>query len=120
VILIQRAQVLRYQITPARLARELARLERAGRVRASNCWTFAAASRGGAAGDGVALRRSAVDARRSDARAPRGGNRPPTAGQRRLGVQQIFEEFSAVFDEVADPTCGNAKAMSPIWSVVSR
>jgi hypothetical protein len=41
VILIQRAQVLRYQIAPARLEHELARLERAARAARSSCRTSA-------------------------------------------------------------------------------
>ena len=31
-------------------------------------------------------------------------------------VQQVFEEFSAVFDEVADPYLRSEKGTSPIWS----
>jgi len=121
VILIQRAQVLRYQITPARLGRELARLEES-RTR-SRQQLVDIHSR-------VARRRGPEMASLFDAQllmlddpmlVPRAAE---IVREQRVNadwaVQQIFEEFSAVFDEVADPYLRSAKATSLIWSVVSR
>src|SRR5438477_12112261 len=104
VILIQRAQVLRYQITPARLGRELARLEES-RTR-SRQQLLDIRGR-------VARRRGPEMAWLFDAQllmlddpmlVPRAAD---IVRQQRVNadwaVQQIFEELGAVFDEVADP-----------------
>jgi phosphotransferase system enzyme I (PtsI) len=104
VILIQRAQVLRYQIAPSRVARELARLER-GRTRARHQLTAIRAS--------VSERRGPELASLFDAQllmlddpmlVPRAAE---IVQEQRVNaewaVQQVFDDFSAVFDEVADP-----------------
>jgi phosphotransferase system enzyme I (PtsI) len=104
VILIQRAQVLRYQIAAARVEHEVARLEQ---------------SRGRSRGQltdirgRVARRRGPELAALFDAQllmlddpmlVPRAAE--IVRGQRvnaEWAVQQVFDEFSAVFDDVADP-----------------
>src|SRR3989449_472470 len=104
VILIQRAQVLRYQITPARLGRELTRLEES-RARARQQLGDIRAR--------VARRRGPELASLFDAQllmlddpmlVPRTAE---IVREQRVNaewaVQQVFQEFSAVFDEVADP-----------------
>jgi len=104
VILIQRAQVLRYQIGAARLARELARLEES-RARARQQLVDIRGR--------VARRRGPEMASLFDAQllmlddpmlVPRAAQ---IVREQRVNaewaVQQVFHEFSAVFDEVADP-----------------
>jgi phosphotransferase system enzyme I (PtsI) len=104
VILIQRAHVLRYQIAAARVADELARLE-LGRTRTREQLTDIRAS--------VARRRGPELASLFDAQllmledpmlVPRAAD---IVREQRVNaewaVQQVFDEFSAVFDEVADP-----------------
>jgi phosphotransferase system enzyme I (PtsI) len=103
VILIQRAQVLRYRIAGARLDEEVARLDRA-RARAREQLTAIRAR--------VARRRGPELASLFDAQllmlddpmlVPRAGEL--IRGRRvnaEWALQQVFEEFSAVFDEVAD------------------
>jgi phosphotransferase system enzyme I (PtsI) len=103
VILIQRAQVLRYQIAPARVDRELQRLDesrarsreqlvdiraRVGRRRPEMASLFDAQLL--MLDDPMLVPRAAdiVRAQRVNAE---------------WAVQQVFHEFSAVFDEVADP-----------------
>jgi phosphoenolpyruvate-protein phosphotransferase (PTS system enzyme I) len=104
VILIQRAQVLRYQIAPSRVAEELARLERS-QARARHQLSAIRA--------GVAERRGPELASLFDAQllmlddpmfVPRVAE--IVRDQRvnaEWAVQQVFDEFSAVFEEVADP-----------------
>src|ERR1017187_4155219 len=104
VILIQRAQVLRYQIAPARVEHEVARLEQS-RGRSREQLTDI--------GSRVARRRGPELAALFDAQllmlddpmlVPRAAE--IVRGQRvnaEWAVQQVFDEFSAVFDEVADP-----------------
>ena len=104
VILIQRAQVLRYQIAPARVEHEVARLEQS-RGRSREQLTDI--------GRRVARRRGPELAALFDAQllmlddpmlVPRAAE--IVRGQRvnaEWAVQQVFDEFSAVFDEVADP-----------------
>ena len=104
VILIQRAQVLRYQIAPARLERELARLEQS-RMRAREQLVDIRAR--------VARRRGPELASLFDAQLLMLDDPmlvPRAAAIIRLqrvnaewAIQQVFHEFSAVFDEVADP-----------------
>src|ERR1700730_5300755 len=104
VILIQRAQVLRYQVAPARLEHEIARLEQS-RERSREQLVDIRAR--------VARRRGPELASLFDAQllmlddpmlVPRAAE---IVREQRVNadwaVQQIFEEFSAVFDEVADP-----------------
>jgi phosphotransferase system enzyme I (PtsI) len=104
VILIQRAQVLRYRIPKSRIDHELARLAD-GRVRAREQLTDIRAR--------VASRRGPELAAMFDAQllmlddpmlVPRA---EAFVREQRVNaewaVQQVFEEFSAVFDEVADP-----------------
>ncbi len=104
VILIQRAQVLRYQIGPARVDHEVARLEES-RSRSRQQLTDIRGR--------VARRRGPELASLFDAQllmlddpmlVPRAAD--IVRGQRvnaEWAVQQVFDEFSAVFDEVADP-----------------
>jgi len=104
VILIQRAQVLRYQIAPARVEHEVARLEES-RGRSRQQLTDI--------GSRVAQRRGPELAALFDAQllmlddpmlVPRAAE--IVRAQRvnaEWAVQQVFDEFSAVFDEVADP-----------------
>jgi phosphoenolpyruvate-protein phosphotransferase (PTS system enzyme I) len=104
VILIQRAQVLRYQIAPARLERELARLEQS-RMRAHAQLVDIRAR--------VARRRGPELASLFDAQLLMLDDPmlvPRAAGIIRAqhvnaewAIQQVFHEFSSVFDEVADP-----------------
>ena len=104
VILIQRAHVLRYQITAARLEHELARLEES-RSRARRQLVDISAR--------VARRRGLEMAALFDAQllmlddpmlVPRAAQ---IVREQRVNaewaVQQVFHEVSAVFDEVADP-----------------
>jgi phosphotransferase system enzyme I (PtsI) len=104
VILIQRAQVLRYRIAKSRVDHELARLAD-GRTRARQQLTDIRAR--------VAHRRGPELAAMFDAQllmlddpmlVPRA---EALVREQRVNaewaVQQVFEEFSAVFDEVADP-----------------
>jgi phosphotransferase system enzyme I (PtsI) len=104
VILIQREQVLRYQVQPARVDHELERL-RASRDRARQQLTDI---RGG-----IARRRGPEIASIFDAQllmlddemlVPRAAE---IVRQQRVNaewaIQRVFQEFSAVFDEVADP-----------------
>ena len=104
VILIQRLQVVRYQIPPARLAREIARLEQS-QVRAREQLVDIRTR--------VASRRGTELAAIFDAQllmlddpmlVPRAA--ALVTDQRvnaEWAVQQVLEEFSAVFDEVEDP-----------------
>jgi phosphotransferase system enzyme I (PtsI) len=104
VILIQRAQVLRYQIAPGRVERELGRLER-GRARSRQQLSDIRAS--------IARRRGADLASLFDAQllmlddpmlVPRAAEIVRTQRvNAEWAVQQVFQEFSAVFNEVADP-----------------
>ena len=104
VILIQRAQVLRYQIAPGRVEHELARLEQS-RSRSRQQLSDIRAN--------VARRRGPDVASLFDAQllmlddpmvVPRAVE---IVREQRVNaewaVQQVFHEFSAVFDEVADP-----------------
>ena len=110
VILIQREQVLRYHVPPQRLEHELARLE-ASRARARQQLTDI---RGG-----VALRRGPDMASIFDAQllmlddpmlVPRAAD--IIRAQRvnaEWAIQRVFQEFSAVFDEIADPVPARAQ-----------
>jgi phosphotransferase system enzyme I (PtsI) len=104
VILIQRAQVLRYQIVAGRVDDELARLEQS-RIRTRQQLSDIRA--------GIARRRGPELAALFDAQLlmlddpmliPRAA---AIVRQQRVNaewaVQQVFREFSVVFDEVADP-----------------
>ena len=104
VILIQRAQVLRYRIPPARLDHELARLE-TSRVR-SRQQLLEIRSR-------VAHRRGYDLATLFDAQVlmlddpmlvPRAAEIVREQGvNAEWAIQRVFQEFGAVFDEIADP-----------------
>jgi phosphotransferase system enzyme I (PtsI) len=104
VVLNQRAQVLRYRVPTVRVEHELARLER-GRARAGDQLREIRAS--------VAARRGPELASIFDAQllmlddpmlVPRAAH---LVREKRVNaewaIQQVFEEFSAVFDEIADP-----------------
>src|ERR1700730_5763086 len=103
VILIQRAQVLRYQVAPARLEHEIARLEQS-RERSREQLVDIRAR--------VARRRGPELASLFDAQllmlddpmiVPRAAEIVRTQRVNpEWAVQQVFHEFSAVFDEVAD------------------
>jgi phosphotransferase system enzyme I (PtsI) len=104
VILIQRAQVLRYQIAPQRVADEVARLEdsrRRSRDQLTDIRARFANRRGPELAslfdaqllmldDPILIPRAMVIVRSQRVNAE-------------WAVQQVFEEFSKVFDEVADP-----------------
>src|SRR5712671_3656402 len=104
VILIQREQVLRYHVAPQRLEHELARLE-ASRTRAMQQLTDI---RGG-----VALRRGPDVASIFDAQllmlddpmlVPRAADIIREQGvNAEWAIERVFQEFSAIFDEIADP-----------------
>lgn len=104
VILIQRAQVLRYRIAPVRIDHELERLERS-RLRSRQQLHDIRAR--------VARRRGPELAALFDAQIlmlddPMLVPRAETLVREQLvnaewAVQQVFDEFSAVFDEVSDP-----------------
>ncbi len=104
VVLSQRAQVLRYRIVPERLDHELARLERA-RLQAREQLV--------AIGKRIERRRGPELASLFDAQVlmlddPMLLPRAATLIREQhvnaeWALQQVFEEFSAVFDEVADP-----------------
>jgi phosphoenolpyruvate-protein phosphotransferase (PTS system enzyme I) len=104
VILIQREQVLRYHVPPARLDHELERLD-SSRERARQQLTDIRA--------GVALRRGPEMASIFDAQLLMLDDKMlvPRAGQivreqlvnAEWAIQRVFQEFSAVFDEIADP-----------------
>jgi phosphotransferase system enzyme I (PtsI) len=104
VILIQRAQVLRYQIAPARVEHELARLE-TSRTRAREQLTELRARIAGRHGPDLAALFDAQLLLLDDPMlVPRAADM--VRGQRinaEWAVQQVFDEFSAVLDEVADP-----------------
>ena len=104
VILSQRAQVLRYQIPPGRVDNELARLERSrtrGRQQLTNIRANVSRRRGPELAslfdaqllmldDPLLIPRAAQIVREQRVNAE-------------WAVQQVFHEFNAVFDEVADP-----------------
>jgi phosphotransferase system enzyme I (PtsI) len=104
VILIQRAQVLRYQIAPGRVEHELARLEESrsrSRQQLSDIRANVARRRGPDVAslfdaqllmldDPMVIPRAVAIVREQRVNAE-------------WAVQQVFHEFSAVFDEVADP-----------------
>jgi phosphotransferase system enzyme I (PtsI) len=104
VVLIQRAQAIHYQVAPSRVARELARLEQS-RARTQQQLSEIRA--------GVARRRGPELASLFDAQllmlddpmlVPRAVE--IVRDQRvnaEWAVQRVFDEFNAVFDEVADP-----------------
>ena len=104
VVLSQRTQVLRYRIAPDRLEHELGRLERA-RVQAREQLV--------AIGQGIERRRGPELAALFDAQVlmlddPMLLPRAATLVREQQvnaewALQQVFEELSAVFDEVADP-----------------
>jgi phosphotransferase system enzyme I (PtsI) len=104
VILIQRAQVLRYRIAPARLDAELERLEQA-RARAHEQLQAIRARVARSRGPELA---SLFDAQVLMLDDPMLVPRAATLVRAERvnaewAVQQVFQEFSAVFDEVADP-----------------
>jgi len=103
VVLIQRAQALRYQIAPAKVAVELARLEESRRRSRAQLIEIQAR---------LSRRRpelsSLFDAQLLMLEDPMLLPRAATLVQEQRvnaewAVQQVFHEFSAVFDEVADP-----------------
>lgn len=104
VILIQRAQVLRYRVAPARVQHELARLEQSRLRSRQQLYDIRAR---------VERRRGPELAALFDAQLlmlddPMLAPRAETLVREQLvnaewAVQQVFDEFSAVFDEIADP-----------------
>jgi phosphoenolpyruvate-protein phosphotransferase (PTS system enzyme I) len=104
VILIQREQVLRYHVPAARLEHELARLE-ASRSRARQQLIDIRA--------GVALRRGPEMATIFDAQLLMLDDKMLVPGAADIvrqqhvnaewAIQRVFQEFSAIFDEIADP-----------------
>jgi phosphotransferase system enzyme I (PtsI) len=104
VILIQRAQVLRYQIAPARIEHELARLEKS-RARAREQLIELRARVADRHGPELAALFDAQLLLLDDPMlVPRAAEM--VRNQRinaEWAVQQVFDEFSVVLDEVADP-----------------
>jgi phosphotransferase system enzyme I (PtsI) len=104
VILIQRARVLRYQIAPARVDHELARLEQS-RTRTRQQLSDIRANLADRRGPELAALFDAQLLMLDDPMLlPRAVE--ILRGQRvnaEWAVQRVFREFSAVFDEVADP-----------------
>ena len=104
VILIQRAQVLRYHIAPVRVEHELARLEHS-RTRSRDQLLDVRARVAGRRGPELASLFDAQILMLDDPMlVPRAVE--IVRGQRvnaEWAIQQVFHEFSAVFDEVADP-----------------
>ena len=105
VVLIQRAQVLRYQIAPAASSTSCGGSSESREPRrASSSSTSGRAWRSGAARAGVAVRRAAADARRSDAacRAPRLVREQRVNAE--WAVQQVVRRVQrASSTKVADP-----------------
>lgn len=104
VVLIQRLQALRYQIAPDRIAHELARLEHS-RARSSEQLQEVRAQIGSRRGPDLALLFDAQLLMLDDPMiVPRAAE---IVRERRVNadwaVEEVFREFSAVFDEVADP-----------------
>jgi phosphotransferase system enzyme I (PtsI) len=104
VILIQREQVLRYQIAPGRASHELDRLE-AGRARARQQLTDIRSSVNEKRGREMA---SIFDAQLlmldDPMLVPRAAEIIRDQGvNAEWAIQRVFQEFSAVFDEIADP-----------------
>ena len=104
VILIQRAQVLRYHVAPARREQELARLERS-RVRTREQLVEIRSRIAARPGPELA---SLFDAQLLMLDDPMLVPRATELVRDRhvnaeWAVQQVFDEFSSVFDEVADP-----------------
>jgi len=103
VILIQRAQVLRYQVSPARVAHELARLEES-RSRSRSQLTEIRARLADRRPEMASLFDAQLLMLDDPMLAPRAAE---IIRQQRVNaewaVQQAFDECSAVFDEVADP-----------------
>jgi phosphotransferase system enzyme I (PtsI) len=104
VILIQRARVLRYQIAPGRVDHELARLEQ-GRTRTRQQLSDIRANLADRRGPELAALFDAQLLMLDDPMLlPRAVE---ILREQRVNaewaVQQVFREFSAVFDEVADP-----------------
>ena len=123
VILIQRAQVLRYQIPPAARVDARARRgsSRAARGRASSSPTSARASRAGAGPRSASLFDAQLLMLDDPMLVPRAAE--IMRDQRvnaEWAVQQVFHEFSAVFDEVADPYLRERRATSPTSSAACR
>jgi phosphotransferase system enzyme I (PtsI) len=103
VILIQRAQVLRYQIAPARLEHEIARLEQS-RERSREQLVGIRARVTGRHGPELASLFDAQLLMLDDPMiVPRAADMVRTQRvNAEWAVQQVFHEFSAMFDEVAD------------------
>ena len=104
VILIQRAQVLRYQIPPARIDHELSRMERSrarSRQQLSDIRASVARRRGPDLGSLFDAQLLMLDDPMFIPRAVEIVREQRVNAE--WAVQQVFQEFSAVFDEVADP-----------------
>jgi phosphotransferase system enzyme I (PtsI) len=104
VILIQRAQVLRYRVAPARIGHELARLEQS-RLKSRQQLHDIRARMARRRGPELA---SLFDAQLLMLDDPMLVPRAETLVRETLvnaewAVQQVFVEFSAIFDEMADP-----------------
>jgi phosphotransferase system enzyme I (PtsI) len=103
VILIQRAQVLRYQIPQARVDHELRRLE-SSRIRSRDQLVDIRARLAQRHAELAALFDAQLLMLDDPMLVPRAGN---IVREQRVNaewaVQQVFHELSAVFDEVADP-----------------
>src|SRR3954451_23592240 len=103
VLLIHRAQVLRYHIPPARIAHELARLDES-RVRSREQLVDIQARVAQRRPELASLSAAQLLMLEDPMLLPRAAD---IVSEQRVNaewaVQQVFHEFSAVFDEVADP-----------------
>jgi phosphotransferase system enzyme I (PtsI) len=104
VILIQRLHVLRYQILPARIAHELARLEQSKARTQGQLVDIRARVRRGHGPELAALFDAQLLMLDDPMLVPRAAH---LVREQRVNaewaVQQVFQDLSAVFDEVADP-----------------
>ena len=117
VILIQRAQVLRYRIAPVRVEHELERLAQSTRRSRQQLHDIRAR---------IARRRGPELAALFDAQLlmlddPMLVPKAEALVRDQLvnaewAVQQVFDEFSAIFDDIADPYLRERRATSPTWS----
>ena len=101
VVLIQRAQVIRFAIPAGSIDGEIARLEAAGKTSAEQLGAHPGSAAGARPWD--AVRSAASDARRSDAAAARGLDRREQRVNAEWALQQVFDHLGAIFDGVDDP-----------------
>ena len=117
VILIQRAQVLRYQIPPARIDHELSRMERSrarSRQQLSDIRASVARRRGPDLGSLFDAQLLMLDDPMFIPRAVEIVREQRVNAE--WAVQQVFQEFSAVFTRWRIRISASGAATSPTWS----